>query len=116
MLPCLCWPLKLEAVHKPDVTPKSSATSTTSTLASVNLPYWINKELGSGGFGVVYKAYSDETGEDAAIKAIDYLNASGRPFPDVVQNFNYETAALALVSQPNRTHPNIVQCIEPPLG
>lgn len=61
-------------------------------------PYRIERELGSGGMGVVYYAVHDESHEPVAVKVLSAQMANQGGF---VERFNREIAALKKLSNPH---------------
>jgi serine/threonine protein kinase len=59
--------------------------------------YTVQRQLGEGGMGVVYRAV-DERGEPVAIKVLHATIASS---PDLVARFEREAAAQAILAHPN---------------
>ena len=66
-------------------------------------PYRLGKELGRGGFGVVFEALHSQTGESVAIKRISLANVGPAELADI-------QGEIELLKQ--LSHPNIVRYID----
>jgi len=66
-------------------------------------PYRLGKELGRGGFGVVFEALHSQTGESVAIKRISLTNVGPAELADI-------QGEIELLKQ--LSHPNIVRYVD----
>lgn len=78
--------------------------NTTNPVGSQIGEYTVQKELGRGGMGVVYKAVHRQLGRDVALKMILLGDHSGA---DTIDRFLTEAQAIAKLQ-----HPNIVQIFD----
>jgi serine/threonine protein kinase len=66
-------------------------------------PYRLGRELGRGGFGVVFEALNTQTGESVAVKRVSLANVGPAELEDIEQE-------IELLKQ--LSHPNIVRYVE----
>jgi serine/threonine protein kinase len=94
------------AAHQPGAGVHQTAADATVTAASELQslrPYRLGRELGRGGFGVVFEALHSVTGESVAIKRISLANVGPAELVDIQQE-------IELLKQ--LSHPNIVRYID----
>lgn len=77
--------------------------ATSAAELSLLRPYRLGKELGRGGFGVVFEALHSQTGESVAIKRISLSNVGPAELADI-------QGEIELLKQ--LSHPNIVRYVD----